>query len=535
MPQEGRLNLRIKEPTVLHKLQYAHQIKKIPDGQWKLGKRIHHNGGCGLLYHLQERHKSATSSESRVVKIVDLRLMNTEFKIQTAIRNRTQKEIDYMKELKEDNSNRHTSELLYACALKNHFPGVYCSTLGDEDPVIFFIVMPKYRAISAGELTETETIKLGIHICDALQFLFDKKILHRDIKPDNILLDPRAASTLYRLADFGIARPVTNSPHTGFCTKGYYPPEWADTPSLQNQNGDLYSLAVSMAILLGGRFLSSSENHTEIVGSLDWNYLVARGLACPALLEILKKGLAEYTQRYQTPNEMKADLEALYKYIELKGKGPDSLTLDEVKNSLKHATQPVSPVVPSAQPTADRLKDLIRKKQFREVAKLVPPSCNDPRLNALLAYSQLAVLRQGTADPTQRANLQRMLKSCCDETELDALQSGPQTPQRNALMRRAGAIKCILAASHYEAGDLPTFHTLLQGGADLGSPIANYILGRGLYTGDSPFRQDTQQGLIYLQNAANAGYRAAQEFLGMKDTATCHQFNHNLEDILAEL
>ncbi|MCL1852504.1 MAG: protein kinase family protein [Peptococcaceae bacterium] len=54
-------------------------------------------------------------------------------------------------------------------------------------------------------LSVAEVIKLGVHICKALELCALKNIIHRDIKPENIFVSPYGE---YKLGDFGVARQI---------------------------------------------------------------------------------------------------------------------------------------------------------------------------------------------------------------------------------------------------------------------------------------------------------------------------------------
>lgn len=101
-----------------------------------------------------------------------------------------------------------------------------------------------------GRLPVAETVAVGMVIADALAFAHGQGVLHRDVKPQNILVLP----TSYVLADFGIARRV-DAEHSASLERYSYrhaspqvldgePPSAAD---------DLYSLGSTLYTLLDGR------------------------------------------------------------------------------------------------------------------------------------------------------------------------------------------------------------------------------------------------------------------------------------------
>lgn len=91
-------------------------------------------------------------------------------------------------------------------------------------------------------LTNKDVLKLGIDICDALSDCKKLKIIHCDIRPDNIFISKFGS---YKLGDFGIARNLERTT-SGLSKKGtynYMAPEVYKSEAY-NSSVDLYSLGI---------------------------------------------------------------------------------------------------------------------------------------------------------------------------------------------------------------------------------------------------------------------------------------------------
>jgi serine/threonine protein kinase len=105
--------------------------------------------------------------------------------------------------------------------------------------------------LEEGTLDADEAVALGLSLFDALHYLHDNKVQHRDIKPDNVIL--RTGGGLV-LVDFGLALDAKVSRLTqhnvAFGTVAYAPPEWLHPSKLKPVAWDLYAAGVVLWELL---------------------------------------------------------------------------------------------------------------------------------------------------------------------------------------------------------------------------------------------------------------------------------------------
>jgi eukaryotic-like serine/threonine-protein kinase len=111
-----------------------------------------------------------------------------------------------------------------------------------------------------GPLDPSDVIGLGLQVADALRFAHERGVIHRDVKPHNILLTEAGDA---KVADFGIARATNatttsqSSPFMG--TAGYMSPEQAKGESV-GPASDLYSLGVVLYEALTSELPYSAED-----------------------------------------------------------------------------------------------------------------------------------------------------------------------------------------------------------------------------------------------------------------------------------
>jgi serine/threonine protein kinase len=69
-----------------------------------------------------------------------------------------------------------------------------------------------------GKLKPDDALSITAHVCDALSFAHEKGMIHRDIKPANVMIN---ADGFVKVADFGLARPVSMATSAGLTQSGF--------------------------------------------------------------------------------------------------------------------------------------------------------------------------------------------------------------------------------------------------------------------------------------------------------------------------
>lgn len=168
----------------------------------------------------------------------------------------------------------------------------------------------RQRIERLGTLSENEVIRIGIAICNALEYLHSRRppIIHRDIKPGNIKVTPEGKIIL---VDFGLAKLMLEDQRTTTgaraMTPGYSPPEqYGVAPT--DARTDIYSLGATLYAALTGVIpedgLARLTGQAELTPVRQLAPKVSRRLA-----SVIEKALAvEPEKRYQTASDFKRAL-----------------------------------------------------------------------------------------------------------------------------------------------------------------------------------------------------------------------------------
>ncbi len=116
-----------------------------------------------------------------------------------------------------------------------------------------------------GRIPAADVVAIGIQLCSALEAAHAERLVHRDIKPQNVL---RRRDGRVKLADFGIARSLAGTQHTEagtvLGTAAYLAPEQARGETV-TAAADIYALGVVLYELLAGQAPFAADTLAELV------------------------------------------------------------------------------------------------------------------------------------------------------------------------------------------------------------------------------------------------------------------------------
>lgn len=212
-----------------------------------------------------------------------------------------------------------------AAASLSHQNIVQIYDVGEEDGLHYIVMellegetLKSYMNSKGGKLSRREATNFSMQICRALEHAHSKHVVHRDIKPQNIVL---TESGKIKVADFGIARAANNTTtvNSGNYAVGsahYLSPEQA-RGGYTDHRSDIYSLGVVMYEMFTGKLPFDAEEsisvvmqhiHDEPALPSDINPDIAPGIEA-IIMRAMRK---EQRLRYASATEILEDLVAVY-------------------------------------------------------------------------------------------------------------------------------------------------------------------------------------------------------------------------------
>ena len=199
-----------------------------------------------------------------------------------------------------------------------------------EDGKVHYIVMEyidgqnlKEIIKNEGTLDEYTALDITKQIAMALSAAHKKGIIHRDIKPHNILISNEGR--VVKVADFGIAKAVSNSTMTNIGSiigsVHYFSPEQAKGKFVSN-NADLYSLGIVLYEMIIGKVPFRGDSPISIALQHindEIEFTSEEQINIPQSVRTIIKKLTEKSSvdRYQSAEEVIEDIEYIEKNIDL--------------------------------------------------------------------------------------------------------------------------------------------------------------------------------------------------------------------------
>lgn len=243
---------------------------------------------------------------------------------------------------------------------------------------IYYIVMELIQGKTLKEIIAEDgalpwkwSVNIAIQIASALEAAHKNNIVHRDIKPHNIIITEDGVA---KVTDFGIAKAVSNSTITAFGTTigsvHYFSPEHA-RGGYTDAKSDLYSLGIVMYEMVTGRVPFDADTPVSIALKHMQEKAVDPMKLNPnvpvAVNQIIMKAMQkEPSMRYQSATEMLKDLS-------LALKNPDGRFVSETSMDTQ-ATQRIGTITEdmAKEDKADNKKDKKKQGKIRTYFKEHP-------------------------------------------------------------------------------------------------------------------------------------------------------------------
>lgn len=225
-----------------------------------------------------------------------------------------------------------------------------------------------------GKLTTNQVLAIGIQIGKALEHAHKKNIVHRDIKPHNVLL---TADGVVKVTDFGIAKSsdsvtITNSSKV-LGSAHYFSPEQAKGNVVDNRT-DIYSLGIVLYELITGRVPFDAESPVSVALKHIQEPVVPpnqlNGNIPDALNKLIMKAIEkEPFRRYQNVADMVADMKAIQQNKDLRIVAGDFeqdatrvLNVKEINSKLNQETMQVQAPIEKRSEKNKSIKNKNKKK-----------------------------------------------------------------------------------------------------------------------------------------------------------------------------
>src|SRR5436190_14165496 len=200
-----------------------------------------------------------------------------------------------------------------ACAALNHTNIIHIYTFDEFDGQLYLVMELADRGSldqkieQQGRLSELQVLDIGIKVASALDTALKHNLLHRDIKPGNILFNAEGEP---KLVDFGLARSTeadTDYDAAVWGTPYYIAPEKVKRER-EDFLSDMYSLAGTLYHALTGHVPFEAPSVDEVIAAhihtaLTPPHLVVPGVTLPASEALVRAMAKKPSERFESYDE----------------------------------------------------------------------------------------------------------------------------------------------------------------------------------------------------------------------------------------
>jgi hypothetical protein len=211
-------------------------------------------GGMGIVYLVQNKRTDEFSA---------LKVMLAQIAVSENARKQFAREIQTCRELK----HNHVVNFL---------------GYGSHGGVFYFFMeycdagsIESFRKQRGGRLLIEEAIPFMLQVLDGLAYLHSKDLVHRDLKPQNILLKKINGILTAKIADYGLAKNFTNAGWSGFTITGgfggslaYMPREQVSQFKYVYPSSDIWSIGATFYHMLTNQFPRDAENPEAMLAAM---------------------------------------------------------------------------------------------------------------------------------------------------------------------------------------------------------------------------------------------------------------------------
>jgi eukaryotic-like serine/threonine-protein kinase len=272
---------------------------------------------------------------------------------------------------------------------------IYDVQRAEKENGLFFVVMEFVSGVNLAVRMKQEPLplwelrKILVQVCDGLHFAHEQQVVHRDVKPGNVLLTPELQT---KITDFGIAKVqrrattiVYNQTGKMVGTPNYMAPEQV-TDSEVDRRTDIFSLGCVLYRILTGKKAFPGKGIVDTLVKIVREQPVLPTVHVPGLdprieaivLKCLQKDKA---QRYQSTLELKADLETTLP------EPPGERRTGPAPVAVSMAPQPKSALPAELQSSLERAESYVARRTYLaallEVRRVLDREAQHPRASRL--------------------------------------------------------------------------------------------------------------------------------------------------------